>query len=500
MKLKKFVYPILTSLLVISIIILLFSSKNQHPQKVKYVYAFLTKTAKNNIPLSKSISAIFNMFPDIKFIGFINENRIIKLSFNIKDKETKYLLFNILKNFQYPSRIQNEIKINNRKFVIVRYKNLLCGFTRKEKKFLFKYAIFLIFPGLVSIPLIKRIKNSRFKKAEINHDTEYKYLFEENKKLNETIEELVTIREIGLAINSILDFDEMLKVICDVIRTNLSINRIAIYLIENSNRLKSRYIEEDGRRVSTEEFIFLDSPVGERLKLHLSFPENIALQKSFMLIMPLIAKGELIGAIKIERKNSPFTVKESDTLKLIVSHISIGINNARLYEMAITDGLTGLYVHRHFQFKLQEEIQRSKRNLKPVTLLMIDIDHFKHVNDTYGHQAGDAVLKQLSSLIKKSLRVTDYVFRYGGEEIAVILPETEIKNGEMIAEKLRKKIEENKFLLPDKREINVTVSIGVAEFNPLKNKNKTKDEIIKFADSALYRAKETGRNKVVVFT
>ncbi|MFO7890172.1 MAG: diguanylate cyclase [bacterium] len=165
----------------------------------------------------------------------------------------------------------------------------------------------------------------------------------------------------------------------------------------------------------------------------------------------------------------------------------------KLKKLAVTDGLTGLFNYRAFKNQIHYEIIRSKRFNLPVSLLMIDIDHFKRYNDTFGHPKGDKVLKQFSELLTVNLREVDTIARYGGEEFAIILPGTNKKASFIVAEKLRKLIEEYDFplseKLPDKK---LTISIGIASF-PIDVEDE--ENLILSADKALYKAKNTGRNR-----
>lgn len=175
-----------------------------------------------------------------------------------------------------------------------------------------------------------------------------------------------------------------------------------------------------------------------------------------------------------------------------------------LLKEAITDGLTNLYDHKYFMLRLEEELERAKRYLRPISLLMIDIDHFKAYNDTFGHLDGDALLVKMAETFKRFSRKVDIAARYGGEEFAIALPETNKEGAVVLAERLRKYVEVMKF----KDGKGVTISIGVALFDGTKvafgiapegGSNKTivtKEDFIKTADDALYRAKEKGRNRV----
>jgi diguanylate cyclase (GGDEF)-like protein/PAS domain S-box-containing protein len=162
-------------------------------------------------------------------------------------------------------------------------------------------------------------------------------------------------------------------------------------------------------------------------------------------------------------------------------------------ELARRDSLTGLYNHRTFYALLEEEFIRTQRFNRPVSLLMLDIDHFKGVNDAHGHQAGDDILKGLSDLLAKQARAVDRVCRYGGEEFTVILPETDSTMATQIAERLRAEVERHPFDIGGGKEIGITVSIGVATYP---HQTDTIEGIVKAADIAVYAAKQAGRNRV----
>ena len=161
---------------------------------------------------------------------------------------------------------------------------------------------------------------------------------------------------------------------------------------------------------------------------------------------------------------------------------------AELAELSVTDELTGVGNRRHLDRKLEEEVRRSERTGQVFALMMIDLDHFKQVNDEYGHQTGDEVLQQCAAALQKVARDTDFVARFGGEEFCVLLPHTPPRGGGRAAERAREAIKE----LPDPVP---TISVGVAYWEP----RVSAEEIVRRADEGLYRAKESGRNRVVVY-
>ena len=163
------------------------------------------------------------------------------------------------------------------------------------------------------------------------------------------------------------------------------------------------------------------------------------------------------------------------------------------YRLATIDGLTELYNHRYFQEQMLQQITNSKRYNTEFSMIIIDIDFFKKFNDVYGHQSGDAVLKQVAAKLKKNVRSCDIVCRYGGEEMTIILPNTNYEDAHTTAQKICDLIAEKPFKLVNNQESNVTISLGVSTYP---QDGSTPSEIIENADKRLYVAKENGRNQV----
>ena len=165
-----------------------------------------------------------------------------------------------------------------------------------------------------------------------------------------------------------------------------------------------------------------------------------------------------------------------------------------IYRMTIIDGLTQAHVKRYLLESLEKEIIRARRHQRDMCLVMFDIDHFKRINDTQGHLAGDHVLKELARLVQARIRRDEVFARYGGEEFALLLPETTLEGASQLAHDLRQRVEEAKFVFQNER-INVTVSIGVAK---LLESHRSGLDLIRDSDERLYEAKRSGRNRVVV--
>jgi len=238
----------------------------------------------------------------------------------------------------------------------------------------------------------------------------------------------------------------------------------------------------------------IECPIIQSLKVHTFFCHQLG---------PDGEKGFFLLA-----RNSPppFSNEDTQFIETLASSMMTIIKNYQLYErqvqLATTDGMTKLFNHRYFQEALSREISRAKRYGKAVSLLYMDIDHFKIFNDTYGHQIGDEVLIRVARMIMRNTRDTDIACRYGGEELVAILPETDLNGAFVAAEKIRKAIQAMNIPIEGNRSVKVTVSIGVATYadDSLEDavrspKAVDKQTLIEAADNALYKAKEGGRNQ-----
>ncbi len=225
-------------------------------------------------------------------------------------------------------------------------------------------------------------------------------------------------------------------------------------------------------------------------------------QKGFasFMVLPLPFGDQAIGTLCLAaREAGVFHDEVRQRLDVVASAVAISIENARNYarvmEMATTDGLTGLCNHRHFQNLFDQYLARARRSNKKMSFILADIDFFKKVNDTYGHPAGDAVLKNVAAVLAKSVREVDTVARYGGEEFAVLLEETDVEGALRIAERMRRMISASPVNAGGEGTIRVTLSLGVAQYP---DDGAEKVELIKNADAALYCSKEEGRNRVTL--
>jgi diguanylate cyclase (GGDEF)-like protein len=213
------------------------------------------------------------------------------------------------------------------------------------------------------------------------------------------------------------------------------------------------------------------------------------------LIVPLKGKGTLNGIIVLGERinNLPFSDHEKEFMINISSLGGIAIQNAYLYELATTDMMTKLKIHHYFQTVLMEERERAVINKTSLSLIMLDIDHFKLFNDQHGHLCGDIVLKDVARVIRDNCRQIDIAARYGGEEMTIVLPNTDIEAALLAAERVRRNIE-RLVVEHDEKLLSVTVSLGVTQFDP--ERDRSNQSIIERADKALYASKTAGRNRV----
>lgn len=226
------------------------------------------------------------------------------------------------------------------------------------------------------------------------------------------------------------------------------------------------------------------------------------LKTNELVIMPLKAKDKVNGLIVADNlfTKKPITKDDQRLFMMLANQAGLAIENSQLYEQIMhrshTDAVTGLWNHGFFQNQLSYEIARQAAGRGPVSLLLIDIDNFKKLNDTFGHQYGDTVLLEIAKILKDSSRENDYVCRYGGEEFALILPQSGIEAAFPSAERIRKNIESCSFSRPpEKTAVPITVSIGLACFP---RHALTKADLIQKADKALYISKSGGKNRTSV--
>lgn len=313
--------------------------------------------------------------------------------------------------------------------------------------------------------------------------------------------------------SSILDINELSEKLIELIDVSFGYSAIAILLVDEKNEyleiVSLRHYQEKikpGFRIKLGQGITgTAAQKGETILVR-----NVTKDKRYIggvegarseLAVPIKHKGKVLGVLNIESKDlDAFTPKEIKYMELFAEQVSIAIANARLMEsakkQAITDELTNLYNYRYFINKLEKEVYEAQRYKRFLTVLIIDLDDFKLVNDTFGHPVGDQVLKKVAAIICSNIRQSDIAARYGGEEFGIILPETDKQGGFIVADKIRENISMIDLSWGElkNKKLFLTASIGIATF-PEDADNW--ERLIVEADNAMYKAKKRGKNLVI---
>ena len=299
-----------------------------------------------------------------------------------------------------------------------------------------------------------------------------------------------------------VEFHDSMKNIAKIIETQYELNYIVPLIGEMLDRFISDhliyvFLKQDNEFKLVWPKACKDERIYETLKQLTPETNYILTSDDKIGAFPLTSEGEITGCIVARSTLDKLSKRDISYLEQLTRQSAITINRANTYskvlQYATLDALTNLNNRRQFEVRLKQEIATTKRQKNPLCAMMVDIDFFKKVNDTYGHASGDAVLRTVASIIKEHLRESDIPSRYGGEEFAVLLPYTHIEEAKIVGERLRKAVETTPIPI-DKKNINVTISMGLAEFSP----QETGEDLFKRADSALYEAKESGRNRVCV--
>lgn len=309
-------------------------------------------------------------------------------------------------------------------------------------------------------------------------------------------------------ISSILDMNTLLdKILVTVIEVSGAQNGILMLKNEKNGKLETLAQKITSQSINDipDQIIQMVYEKGEAMvSTNVAEEEKYSIYKSVLingvksvLCLPIKSNEAIVGICYLENKLSSavFAPEDIDILNSVLAQAAISIENAKLFKIATTDGLTGLISHRHFKFILEKEIERCKRYNKVFSLIMFDVDHFKAINDTYGHQAGDQVLSNVATAMKEVFRVADIIARYGGDEMAIILPETDEESAFICAQRLVEAIRKKEIHYEDKK-IMITISAGIASYPKHAASLAT---LIKAADKALYRSKESGRDRATQF-
>lgn len=394
-----------------------------------------------------------------------------------------------------PFKIDNLKQLVNLKFE-EEYNTILFPLKRKNKPY---GIVELNFHGDASENLAKKLTNEFFMALSIAS-------YQISLKIQNTI--LAEQMQVNI------DFHDAMKNIAKIIETQYELNYIIPLIGEMIDRFISDHLIYIFLRNPEDTQFELIWPRACRDKKILSLISKITAKSKYMLtdegkmgIFPLVGEKSLLGCVVAHSNVDKLTKREIEYLEQLTNQSSITIHRANVYaevlQHATLDALTGLNNRRQFETRLKQEVATAKRQHKPLCAMMIDVDFFKKVNDTYGHVVGDSVLKNISSIIRAELREYDIASRYGGEEFSILLPYTKIEEAFAVAQRLRHAVEKNSINIHQEQgesrsedlKINVTISIGVYEF---KNSDSP-ESLYQKADKALYEAKTHGRNKVVIY-
>ncbi|MBX7057821.1 MAG: sensor domain-containing diguanylate cyclase [Leptospirales bacterium] len=332
------------------------------------------------------------------------------------------------------------------------------------------------------------------------------------------IYDLRQLLEISRALNSTLDYEYLIQAVLDMCLAQVQTLRAALFLTPDMDadalQLMDGYKGFELNEAPAHYRINLDSPL---INYFESNTKSLPLQDALArfedeagvrlvremggeLIVPMRAKGKVIGLIVLGEKviGGLYPEEERGFLSDLASLAGVAVENARLYERATVDMMTGLKNHAYFQSRFKEEREKAARRGTPLALLLTDVDKFKNFNDTHGHQAGDAVLKEVARNLMSVARKSDFAARYGGEEFCLVLPGADAERAREIAETLRRQVEACT-VVHEGKEMRVTLSVGVAIFQTEEDL-KTNKRMVERADKALYACKHGGRNQVQVYS
>jgi diguanylate cyclase (GGDEF)-like protein len=323
-------------------------------------------------------------------------------------------------------------------------------------------------------------------------------------------DQLEAINAIARQTTAVLDLDELLGVVCHLLLEWFRVDHVAVLMVEG-DALRIRAYE--GRLTPTMAMGAMLSPgvglAGRALASGRSIIENDVnevegyvagfVETQSEICVPLIFLGEKLGVLALDAaRKDAFDAEDRRPLESVADICAAAIQNAnnfnRMKQLAYVDGLTGIHNRRFFEMRIMEELERAARFQGRLSVVMVDIDNFKKLNDEFGHLLGDEILRSVASILKQQLRRMDLVCRYGGDEFAILVPETTGENAFRVAEKLRRHVETHPFPGVPRP---VTISCGVADYP---THGFTRDEVVAAADSALYTAKQAGRNRAASAT
>jgi diguanylate cyclase (GGDEF)-like protein len=318
--------------------------------------------------------------------------------------------------------------------------------------------------------------------------------------------QLQVINAIAQQTTAVLELKELLAKVCPLIHEAFQVSQVSVLLKDEEDLvLRASYGTltcrvSEGGRLPADTGIWGRTAAAGKILIEIpgktnSDQSSLHIESAACMCIPLVSFGQYLGVLLLDSTDpDAFLPNETQPLESVADICTTGIQNAhyveRVKQLAYLDGLTGIFNRRFFELRIAEEIERARRFGGGMAVIMIDIDQFKRLNDEFGHLLGDEVLRQVSSIFHQQLRKIDVVCRYGGEEFAILLSQTNPHHALAVADKLRKTVADWQFPGVARQ---VTISAGTASFP---DHGTTRDELVKAADAGLYAAKQSGRNRV----
>ncbi len=343
------------------------------------------------------------------------------------------------------------------------------------------------------------------------------------KRLERQVSDIAKLFEIAKEFNECLAYDDLMGVVVKKVLKEVSFSKATMVLLDSDSKVSSFYqingiegiyeyfdeIVENSEQAQIADYLDKKPYVIRWDTIEDVSQEFVFIQERTEFpfwVFPLFVEEKMIAAFIVENAKCDDYPK----YEIVSAQLALQVKKIKLYEtvkeLSIVDGLTKVFVRRHFLERFSEELKRSMKYDYNLCVLMLDIDHFKTYNDTFGHLVGDMTLKEVSALIKQTVRKVDIIARYGGEEFAIVLPETSKEAGAEVAERIRSRVAKTRFHVYDE-DTQVTVSIGVSAYpEDFKDSKEAPGvaqdlmlKLLSHSDQALYKAKEEGRNRVVLF-